>query len=199
MDLKSCLKEAVINGKLSLTIPWVVEYLSQMDIASLRLPYYTQLLEMLYCIYRISDSNSLVNSKQYMSLQTAVLIKFSLGWLFELPNFPINLYFTWQSSHTWKKLKSIYQLENHKMEISVVLDKRNLSLDKLDIIDDNVLYSCCPFLTEFKVLLTTGNSTTTNRHITPVSSHLPNTSGTANIKNLEVIYIFFNFFTFLTQ
>ncbi|XP_033222064.1 codanin-1 isoform X2 [Belonocnema kinseyi] len=189
MDLKCCLEEALIHGKLSLTIPWIVEYLSQMDAASLRLAYYTQLLEMLYCIYRISHSDNLATSRQFMSPQTSVLIRFSIGWLFELPNFPINLYFTWQSSHTSKKLKTICQLEKPKMEVSVVSDKRNLSLDKLDIIDDRVLYCCCPYLAEFKVLLTTGNSQTinnqSNRHITPVSSQLPNTADSANIKNLE--------------
>ena len=198
LDLQYCLQEAIIRGNLSLTIPWMVEYLSQLDVASLRIPYYSRLLEMLYCIYRISDLDSFVNFKQFMSEKTSVLIKFSLGWLFELPNFPTDLYFSCQSSHTSKKLKTICQMKDQKMEVSVSTSKRNLSLDKLDIIDDGVLYSCCPFLTEFKILLTTGNSQTinskSNRHITPVSSQLPNAADSTNKKNLEVIPIFLKSF-----
>lgn len=195
LNLQACLQEAIIQGKLTSTIPWIVEYLSQLDVASLRLPYYERLLEVLYCIYRISKSDTPVILEQFMSQQTLILIKFSLGWLFELPNFPIDFYFTWQSNYTDNKLKSICHVENQNIKISTVKNKNSITLDRLDIIDERVLYSCCPFLVEFKILLS-GNSQSTNksnRHITPVSSQLPNTVDSTNAKNLEVFFYIFLF------
>lgn len=189
LNLQTCLQESIIQGKLTLTIPWIVEYLSQLDIASLRLPYYKRLLEILYCIYRISKLDVPIISEQLMSQQTLILIKFSLGWLFELSNFPTDFYFSWQSSYIEKKLMTFCHGENGKMDIAVANNKNSVTLDRLDIIDERVLYSCCPFLVEFKILLTGNSQSTsnkTNRHITPVSSQLPNATDSTNAKNLEV-------------
>lgn len=189
LNLQACLQEAIVRGKLTLTIPWIVEYLSQLDTASLRLPYYKQLLEILYCIYRISKLDVPFIFEQFISQQTLILIKFSLGWLFELPNFPTDFYFTWQSSHSEEKLLTLCKSEEEKMQISIVNNKNDITLDRLDIIDERVLYSCCPFLMEFKILLTGNSQSTgnkTNRHITPVSSQLPNAADSTNAKNLEL-------------
>lgn len=77
-------------------------------------------------------------------------------------------------------------------DASSVSIKHYLFLDKLDIIDETILYMCCPFLTEIKMLLSSGNSNLTNsntvRHITPVTSKLKSSPKTENTKYLEVIY-----------
>ena len=203
IDLQYCLQSAVLQGKLSLTVPWVVEYLAMMDHASLRLPYYKRILEMLYCIYRASNHHSIMNSEELMGQKTGILVKLVIGWLFELPAFPKELYYSWQSKYSDKALKMICEKqqaiinnENNLTEAdtSVVSIKHCLFLDKLEMVDDRILYSCCPYLRELNILLTPGNSNANNtasyRHVTPVTSQLHKPVKKTNTKHLEVfIYI----------
>ena len=193
---------AVRQGKLSLTIPWIVEYLAMMDHASLRLPYYKTVLEMLYCIYRASNYHGITNSDEFMSLKTAVLLKLVIGWLFELPIFPTELYYSWRSKYNDKSLKmfceslqsiNIPECSLTDAETSVISVKHCLFLDKSDIVDDRILYSCCPFLRELNILLTPGNLSVNNatpyRHVTPVTSQLQIPAKKANTKHLEVLIL----------
>ncbi|XP_001601592.1 codanin-1 [Nasonia vitripennis] len=198
IDLQYCLQTAVLQGKLSLTVPWVVEYLSMMDHASLRLPYYKKILEMLYCIYRASNYHAITNSEEFMSQKAGVMIRLSIGWLFELPIFPSELYYSWQSKYNDKALKMICEeeiinnIENNlnDAETSVLSVKHSLFLDKLEMVDDRILYSCCPFLRELNILLTPGNSNVSNsasyRHVTPVTSQLQKPTKKTNTKHLEI-------------
>ncbi|XP_058792806.1 codanin-1 [Phymastichus coffea] len=192
IDLHYCLNTAVVQGKLSLTVPWVVEYLSMMDYASLRLPYYKKVLEMVYCIYRISNYHAVVDSEELMTQQTTVLLKLCIGWLFELPTFPTELYYFWQAKYNHTTLK--FMCENQPAivdtEGSILSIKHSLFLDKLEMVDNRILYSCCPFLREFNILLIQGNSNVNNsishRHVTPVTSQLQKPMKEINAKNLEI-------------
>lgn len=201
IDLQYCLQTAVIQGKLSLTVPWIVEYLAMMDHASLRLPYYKKVLEMLYCIYRASNYHTITNSDELMSQKTAVLVKLSIGWLFELTTFPIDMYYSWQSKYSDRVLKMICEAQQPIMkdecsltdaDTSVLSVKHCLFLDKLEMIDDRILYVCCPYLGELNILLTPGNSSvnssTSYRHVTPVTSQLQQPAKKVNTKNLEVVH-----------
>lgn len=172
-----------------------------MDEASLRTCYFKKILELLYLIYRASNYHFIMDSDQLFSFKTAVLLKLLIGWLFELPMFPSEFYYFWQSSYNNEKLKNIFEtliitkkqndLSFIDADASSVSIKHFLFLDKLDIIDDTILYMCCPFLTEIKMLLSSGNSSVTNsnpvRHITPVTSKLKSSSKTENTKYLEVL------------
>lgn len=162
-----------------------------MDPASLCLPYYTHILEFLYYLYRASESINLPNRANFMSRQTCILLRFSLGWLFELPHFPKHLYFHWQSNYNNQKLKLLGFPEDESFAASTVLEspRNTFILDKLDIIDDKALYSCCPYLLELKRLLLSGNfnNNITNRHIKPVSSELQRSTKTS-VKNVEVTF-----------
>ncbi|XP_011502578.1 PREDICTED: codanin-1 [Ceratosolen solmsi marchali] len=198
IDLEYCLQNAAIQGKLSLTVPWVIEYLAMMDHASLQLPYYKRVLEILYCIYRTSNYHSAINLG-LISQKATALIRFTIGWLFELPIFPKELYFSWQSKYSDTNVGIIYKIQQpiNKLEYnlvdtetSIVSISNDLSLDKLEIIDERILYNCCPFLKELSILLTFGNATINNntsyRHITPVTSQLQKPSKKINTKHLEI-------------
>lgn len=191
LDLSGYIHEALLNNKLSLTIPWMVQYLAMLDQVSLRLSYYTKICEILYCIYRTGH--------QQMTQEAWLLIKFSIGWLIEQPNFPKNLYCNWQMRFNKMKIKnititsgtikqdpslSIKETNNHQ-------ERNHHSLDKINLIDVRALYICCPFLQEFKVLLTYGKSSfgqgnTANRHITPVSSQLSQPSSETKAKTIQL-------------
>jgi codanin-1 len=165
-----------------------------MDHASLRLPYYKRVLEILYCIYRTSNYHL-----GLMSEKAAALIRFTIGWLFELPIFPKELYYSWQSKYSDKDFKMIFMINNPidllgysliDIETSIISVNHYLFLDKLEMIDERILYNCCPFLREFNILLTSGNSIISNstsyRHITPVTSQLQKPIKKVNKKHLEV-------------
>lgn len=201
IDLQYCLHNAVIQGKLSLTVPWIVEYLSMMDHASLRLPYYKKVLEMLYCIYRMSNHHAVTNSDELMSQQTAVLVKLLIGWLFELPVFPTDFYHSWQAKYNNKAVKLVCEPKQSILDVedSIISVKHSLFLDKLEMVDDRILYSCCPFLRELNNLLTPGNSNVNNsapqRHVTPLTSQLQKPKKNVNIKHLEVNIVTHKFFS----
>lgn len=136
-----------------------------------------------------------------MCQKTAILLKLTIGWLFELPVFPLDYYYSWQSKYNKKMIKLLCETQVLSFktigdsftdaETSIVSVKHNLFLDKLQIIDDRILYSCCPFLKEINVLLMSGNpnanSGTSYRHVTPVTSQLEKTNlKNTTTKHLEV-------------
>ncbi|KAJ8666930.1 hypothetical protein QAD02_008592 [Eretmocerus hayati] len=198
LDLLQCLQSAVVQGKLLLAIPWIVEYLAMMDHASLRLPCHAKVLKILYCIYRAANSRVAIDSEILFTETGSFLIRLTIGWLFQLPNFPVHLYHTWQSRYDAEILRIFsetqpsHEMSHHELidaDTSVVSIKHSLSLDKLDIIDDRVLYSCCPFLKELNILLTHGNPSVNNtsyRHVTPVTSQLKKPIKNASTRHLEL-------------
>ncbi|XP_076255015.1 codanin-1 like protein dlt [Rhynchophorus ferrugineus] len=150
-DVKGLLETAVSRKTLILIIPWLTKYLSMLDKVTLRLPYYSSLNQMLFEIYA---SVMFTNEINY---NTAV-IKFCLGWLFELPHFPDTQYFN-------------FCLENRNY-LPTVLKTNHISLDDLNIISQSVLYVCCPYLEEIKkALVTTAlDDKVSIKYITPVTA-----------------------------
>ncbi|XP_008194510.1 codanin-1 isoform X2 [Tribolium castaneum] len=147
-DVKTLLENSIRRKSVILCVPWLIKYLSMLDTVTLKLPYYTQIQNTLYWIYRNFNWGPSPN---------IYLIKFCLGWLFELPHIPDNnaLYFTTEETtqNSTESPKTSY-------------------IDQLEIVDQDILYFCCPYLNEIKKLLTT---TTTNqmitiKHITPVTA-----------------------------
>ncbi|XP_032667198.1 codanin-1 isoform X1 [Odontomachus brunneus] len=195
LNLQMCLQNAIIEGKLSLTIPWIVKYLAMMDAVSLRLPYYKQVSELLYCVYCAINHTDFSTSDCLISQQAAVLLKSSLCWLFELPHFPKDFYIIWQNTCKIKDLKTLKQMEKSSVQ------KRNspcvtdctisvkCSLDKLDIITDRTMRMCCP-RTESTISAFNGNgmnlSISSNKHVTPVTSQLRKLNGSTRAKHLEL-------------
>lgn len=203
LNLQACLQNAIVEGKLSLTIPWMVKYLAMMDTVSLRLPYYKQILELLYYIYHAINQTNLSASDSSISQQAAVLLKSSLCWLFELPNYPKDFHIAWQNTCKIKELKNLKQVEkfsakrknSHSADCAVPV---KCNLDKLDIITDRTMRSCCSRI-ESTLSVFHGNGTNlsinTNKHITPVTSQLRKLGGTTRAKHLEVcillVYLYF--------
>ncbi|XP_014486058.1 PREDICTED: codanin-1 isoform X2 [Dinoponera quadriceps] len=194
LNLQACLQNAVIEGKLSLTIPWMVKYLAMMDAVSLRLPYYKQVLELLYCIYCAINCTDFSAPDCLISQQAAVLLKSSLCWLFELPNFPKDFCLAWQNTCKVKELKTLKQTEKssvQKRNSHCVTDNRAVkcSLDKLDIITDRTMRMCCP-RTDSTISVFNGNGTSlnigSNKHVTPITSQLRKLNGSTRAKHLEL-------------
>ncbi|KAJ8706234.1 hypothetical protein PYW08_010860 [Mythimna loreyi] len=150
IDLKGILTNAQENGRLSFTIPWIVHYLSMLDYTSLRIKYYQNLLKILFDIY----TNRLKIENSTMKKNTTIYLKSILGWLFDLPHFPQELF------------------HENRLCVSVGTD---MNIDSCDLIDESVIIELCPHLRDLNVLLSTCRVSQEQkdigsyRHITPVS------------------------------
>lgn len=196
INLHLCLHNAITSGKLSLTVPWITKYLAMLDTVSLRLPYYKQILELLYYIYKAVNQSDFLESDSPISQQTAILLKSTLGWLFELSNFPKDLYPSWQKTYKVKELQSLKQFDKDYAQknmlsgepiVSVTSTKYNL--DKLDIINEKTLRICCPSAALNAPSMNSNanlNNCNSNKHITPVSSQLHKSVRGAGVKHLEL-------------
>lgn len=174
-DVITLINKAINKRTLLITIPWLTKYLAMLDYVTLRLPYYKNVFNQLFYVYRNID-----NSDNH--LESVLLIKFCLGWLFELPQVPSDLYY------------------NHFEDFA----PQKLTLDELQLVDQNVLTVCCPYLKEIKRLLlsnSVNNEGITVKHITPLTA-VQSPEKIAK-KRLEVssdckMRLFLKFFVYIT-
>lgn len=161
IDLKGILTEADEKWRLCVTIPWIVQYLSMLDYTSLRTKYYQSLLEMLFEIYTHKLKR---HSDNAIKSGTVIFLKLTLGWLFDLPHFPQDLFYELPESKMASKMAATMADEE--------------SLDSLELIDDSIVFEACPFLRDINVLLVTSKPSNdvkdagSFRHITPVTMTL---------------------------
>ncbi|CAG9831361.1 unnamed protein product [Diabrotica balteata] len=149
LDVKQILLSSIVSNTVVLTVPWLVKYVSMLDYITLRLPYFLSLYEILFQIYHSYEKPS--PTIDYNN----ALIKFCLGWLFDLPHFPDTEY-------------SKFCLSKNSHFV-----RKNHTLDGISIVDQNVLYFCCPYLEEIKKILNNtfeNNRTLAAKHITPVTA-----------------------------
>ncbi|KAK4877815.1 hypothetical protein RN001_010321 [Aquatica leii] len=143
LDFNEIVLGAVRKKTLMLTIPWLTEYLSMLDAVSLKLKHLQELTQLLLQIY-------------YSSRYDSIIVRLTLGWLFDLPIFSNEVYNKWVTNTLLPEPET-----------------NDFYLDKCDIFDHNVSYICCPYLQEIrKILLNDANETNrlvTFKHITPIS------------------------------
>ncbi|CAL8072173.1 unnamed protein product [Orchesella dallaii] len=87
LDLRRRMEEALKNGRLITTCPWIIEYLLQCDPATLLLPSYKPVLSILLSLYKkvftTDSSNTTV-----ISASNKNFLRFYFGSLFSSKNFP---------------------------------------------------------------------------------------------------------------
>ncbi|XP_068622323.1 codanin-1 [Battus philenor] len=154
IDIRGILINSDENGRLCITLPWIVHYLSMLDYTTLRLTYYQNLLKLLFNIYEMKLK---MNPISLLKKNTVIFLKSMLGWLFDLPHFPREFFY-----------------EGKSCNVSVASEN---TIDYYDLIDESVLFELCPFLKDVNVLLLTckisnDQKVSSFRHITPVSLSL---------------------------
>ncbi|XP_049792944.1 codanin-1 [Schistocerca nitens] len=168
-DVLSSLQAAVNSHRMVLTVPWIVKYLAMLDTVSLRLPYYVSVLRLLFTVHRHHLSD--------LPNHSALLLRLCLGWLFDQPNFPEGLYFSWLSQ----------QEREGVPEESVTTSS---PLDLLHLVDEECVYMCCPFWGVLRATLAEdphSRSHRSLRHITPVSADLGRQMQPTSTKQLELL------------
>lgn len=106
IDIKDILRKSVINHKLIVTLPWVVQFISMLDPVSLRSDYYRDVFHILYELYVMTAANVEYNSMLSMRQTSLFIIRSCLGWLFDQPNVP-NEYYSYRQNR--KQSKALMQ------------------------------------------------------------------------------------------
>ena len=132
LDVARLVTEAQHSGRLVLTLPWVVEFLCQLDQAAHQLPYYSGLYTRLASIYqtRLAPASCLV------SRHTAHFLSLYLGWLFENRRFP-------------REVLILSQVSGSEPEKLKVGDW----LDMAEVVTPSLVRQCCPWVGEVRTLL----------------------------------------------
>lgn len=93
MDLLGYLQRALESNRLVVTLPWIVAFLGMMDPVAPHLPSYRPLLQLLVDMYHSLPF-------PHVSPLTSLLLRCTLGWLFDASFFPQTVFFSLFSSST---------------------------------------------------------------------------------------------------
>ncbi|CAL8298845.1 unnamed protein product [Arctogadus glacialis] len=155
--VRSCCGAAFGWGLAVLTLPWMVEFLSMMDVTGPLLPCYSSALGTLLLLYR----GLVLGRGGEVCYLNKLLMVAALGWLFQIPVIPEDIFFT-------SDFTAVARLEDPPPGVQ--------GLDCLPLVDQQLLYVCCPFLGEFRKILaafvsgSAAKSSGILRKITPTSA-----------------------------
>ncbi|XP_070795946.1 codanin-1 isoform X1 [Pituophis catenifer annectens] len=134
LDIFKLLRQSIQKRCMVLTVPWVVEFLSLMDYIAPFLNYYEKIFALLLQLYRYL----LLSEDKKMCFLNKLLILAVLGWLFQVPTVPENLFFAGEVRSEELSLESVTTVQD---------------LDSVPLVDQQLLYTCCPYLGELRKLL----------------------------------------------
>ncbi|NXW74318.1 CDAN1 protein, partial [Hirundo rustica] len=134
LDILKLLRQAIRDQRSILTIPWIVEYLSLVDHIAPFLDYYRKVFGLLLQVYRLM----VLSEDKEMSFLNKLLILAVLGWLFQIPSVPEELFFTTDDRQERFILDTVTSAQ---------------ALDFVPLVDQQLLYTCCPYLSELRKLL----------------------------------------------
>uniref|UniRef100_A0A663LKH7 Codanin-1 C-terminal domain-containing protein n=1 Tax=Athene cunicularia TaxID=194338 RepID=A0A663LKH7_ATHCN len=177
LDVLKLLRQSIRDQRSILTIPWIVEYLSLVDHIAPFLDYYRKVFCLLLLMVLSEDKE--------MSFLNKLLILAVLGWLFQVPSVPEELFF------------SADIMQEGLMMGTVTSDQ---ALDCVPLVDQQLLYTCCPYLGELRKLLASfvaGNGAKNGgfiRKITPTAAEslASKTSVTQQKLQVELEQAFFH-------
>lgn len=104
IDIKDVLKKSIINHKLIVTLPWVVQFIAMLDPVTVRTDYYRDVFNIFYELYAMTAEFP-YETMLSMHHTSIFIIRSCLGWLFDQPNVP-NEYYSYRQNRQLQ-LKSI--------------------------------------------------------------------------------------------
>ncbi|NXX83867.1 CDAN1 protein, partial [Urocolius indicus] len=134
LDVLKLLRQSIRDQRSILTVPWIAEYLSLVDHVAPFLDYYRKVFCLLLQIYRLM----VLSEDKEMSFLNKLLILAVLGWLFQVPSVPEELFFTTDVRQERSMMDTVTSAQ---------------ALDSVPLVDQQLLYTCCPYLGELRKLL----------------------------------------------
>ncbi|NXV93039.1 CDAN1 protein, partial [Calonectris borealis] len=134
LDVFKLLRQSIRDQRSILTIPWIVEYLSLVDHIAPFLDYYRKVFCLLLQVYRLM----VLSEDKEISFLNKLLILAVLGWLFQVPSVPEELFFTTDVRQEGLMMDTVTSAQ---------------ALDSVPLVDQQLLYTCCPYLGELRKLL----------------------------------------------
>nr|XP_015825151.2 codanin-1 [Nothobranchius furzeri] len=162
LDVCAVLNNSIRRKRTILTVPWLVEFLSMLDFIGPLLLCYRTTLGSLLLLYRKLQ----LNRSEEMCYLNKLLLVSVLGWLFQIPVIPEDIFLTCEFTAAIREADGV---------------TGSAGLDCIPLVDQRLLYTCCPFLGEFRKLLaafvsgSTARSGGIIRKITPTSAELKDT------------------------
>ncbi|XP_038596822.1 codanin-1 [Tachyglossus aculeatus] len=159
LDVLTLLRQGLQTRRAVLTVPWLAEFLSLADHIAPLLEYYRTVFVLLLQLHRrliLTDE-----ATGEMSVLNKLLLLAVLGWLFQVPTVPEDLFFLEEAKPQAGELDSLPSAQG---------------LDTMPVVDQQLLYTCCPFLGELRKLLaswvsgSSGRSNGFMRKITPTTA-----------------------------
>lgn len=159
LDVRALLRHGLQARRAVLTVPWLVEFLSFADHIVPLLDYYRNVFTLLLHLHR-----SLVLSREgerEMCFLNKLLLLAILGWLFQIPTVPEDFFF-------------LEEGQVDAFEVDAAASERGL--DSMPVVDQQLLYTCCPYIGELRKLLaswvsgSSGRSGGFVRKITPTTT-----------------------------
>ncbi|NXB99162.1 CDAN1 protein, partial [Orthonyx spaldingii] len=181
LDILKLLRQSIRDQRSILTIPWIVEYLSLVDHIAPFLDYYRKVFGLLLQVYRLM----VLSEDKEMSFLNKLLILAVLGWLFQVPSVPEELFFTTDDRQERFMMDTVTSAQ---------------ALDFVPLVDQQLLYTCCPYLGELRKLLASfvagsgGKNGGFIRKITPTAAEslAPKASVTQRKLQVELEQAFFH-------
>lgn len=150
IDIKDILRKSLVNQKLVVTLPWIVQYISMLDAITLRLDYYRDVFEILYELYVMFTSfpsiqtnhhhrreqEQLAQQQQQQHQQehhhppqhpirrptSIFILRTCLGWLFDQPNVP-NDYYQYRQNRKPLNTFNTASKDNNFIAVEIMIPK----------------------------------------------------------------------------
>ncbi|XP_017059551.1 protein disks lost [Drosophila ficusphila] len=138
-NLREILERSMRQGKLLITLPWLVQYLVMLDLVSLHLPDSLATLELLYGLYAAIHVDKLQSGAVFIT-------RSCIGWLLDAQPQLVNNYYNYRA----------HEAENGTTSAIVELCLSSLRCPEKSFapLMDELLPVACPFLQEFRVSIT---------------------------------------------
>ncbi|KAH8301901.1 hypothetical protein KR044_000456, partial [Drosophila immigrans] len=176
-ELRAHLERAMHQGKLLITLPWLVQYLIMLDVVTLQLPASVATLELLFALYCEARSNP------QQSLQPCALFitRSCLGWLLESQPALSSAYYA-QRSAGRRSDATTALVQDCLRSLCFARDQ-----GKVAAMLEALLPVACPFLHDFRVAITPSQRQAQRsgryRYITTRLEQLSSSSSAAAIKS----------------